>query len=157
MWPRAGGEYVFIRNAYSSRLAFLFGWMRFFASGAGSLAALAVGFAIFLNVLVGETLDVAYFHLDLPGYRIPFGRLQIVALSAIAFVTIVNCASVRVGGKFAIVLTAIKVGSILALGVGVLLFARGTWANFFLQDTGGACEGVAARGRGAARAHVAAR
>ena len=35
MWPRAGGEYVFIRNAYNGRLAFLFGWMRFFASGAG--------------------------------------------------------------------------------------------------------------------------
>src|SRR5688572_33124436 len=35
MWPRAGGEYVFIRNAYSCRLAFLFGWMRFFASEIG--------------------------------------------------------------------------------------------------------------------------
>src|SRR5688572_29878222 len=101
MWPRAGGEYVFIRNAYSSRLAFLFGWMRFFASGAGSLAALAVGFAIFLNVLLTGALDVTYFTLDLPGYRVPFGSLQIVALSAIAFVTIVNCASVSVGGKFA--------------------------------------------------------
>src|SRR5688572_22481025 len=94
MWPRAGGEYVFIRNAYSSRLAFLFGWMRFFASGAGSLAALAVGFAIFLNVLTG--FDVTYFSLDLPGYRVPFGTLQITALSAIAFVTLVNCAAVSV-------------------------------------------------------------
>src|SRR6476660_3786002 len=62
-WPRAGGEYVFIREAYSPRLAFLFGWMRFFASGAGSLAALAVGFAIFLNVLLRGTLNVAYFSL----------------------------------------------------------------------------------------------
>jgi len=52
IWPRAGGEYIFIRNAYSSRLAFLYGWMRFVASGAGSLAALAVGLAIFLNVLL---------------------------------------------------------------------------------------------------------
>ena len=156
LWPRAGGEYVFIRNAYSSRLAFLFGWMRFFASGAGSLAALAVGFAIFLNVMVGETLNVAYFHLDLPGYRIPFGSLQIVALSAIAFVTIVNCASVSVGGKFATVLTAIKVGSIVALGVGVLVFARGTWANFLLQDSGGACEGVAGAARGGSAGFAAA-
>src|SRR5918992_1923150 len=57
IWPRAGGEYVFIRNAYNSRLAFLYGWMRFFASGAGSLAALAVGFAIFLNVLAGGGLE----------------------------------------------------------------------------------------------------
>ena len=91
MWPRAGGEYVFIRNAYNPRLAFLFGWMRFFASGAGSLAALAVGFAIFLNVLLTGTLDVTYFSVDVAGYRLPFGRLQVVALSAIAFITLVEC------------------------------------------------------------------
>ena len=90
MWPRAGGEYVFIRNAYSSSLAFLFGWTRFFASGAGSLAALAVGFAIFLNVLLTGTLNVTYFSVNVFGYQLPFGRLQLVALSAIAFVTLVN-------------------------------------------------------------------
>lgn len=146
IWPRAGGEYVFIRNAYSARLAFLFGWMRFFASGAGSLAALAVGFAIFLNVLVG--LDVVYFTLDLPGYRIPFGSLQVVALSAIVGVTLINCASVSLGGKFATALTAIKIGSIVALGAGALLLARGTWSNFLLQNNGGACEGVAGAAMG---------
>ena len=156
MWPRAGGEYVFIRNAYNSRLAFLFGWMRFFASGAGSLAALAVGFAIFLNVLLTGALDVTYFTLDLPGYRVPFGRLQLVALGAIAFVTTVNCASVSVGGKFATVMTAIKVGSIVALGVSVLLFASGTWSNFLLQDNGGTCEGVAAAARGGSAGFAAA-
>jgi APA family basic amino acid/polyamine antiporter len=156
MWPRAGGEYVFIRNAYNSRLAFLFGWMRFFASGAGSLAALAVGFAIFLNVLLTEKLNVTYFTLDLPGYQVPFGSLQIVALAAIAFVTIVNCASVSMGGKFATVLTAIKVGSIVALGLGVLVFARGSWANFLLADNGGACEGVAGAARGGSAGFAAA-
>jgi APA family basic amino acid/polyamine antiporter len=156
MWPRAGGEYVFIRNAYNSRLAFLFGWMRFFASGAGSLAALAVGFAIFLNVLLAGALDVSYFTLDLPGYRVPFGKLQIVALGAIAFVTTVNCASVSVGGKFATMMTAIKVGSIVALGVGVLVFASGTWSNFLSQDNGGTCEGVAGAARGGSAGFAAA-
>jgi APA family basic amino acid/polyamine antiporter len=156
MWPRAGGEYVFIRNAYNSRLAFLFGWMRFFASGAGSLAALAVGFAIFLNVLLTGALDVTYFTLDLPGYPVPFGKLQIVALGAIAFVTIVNCASVSVSGKFAIVMTAIKVGSIVALGAGVLVFASGSWSNFLLQDSGGTCEGVAGAARGGSAGFAAA-
>src|SRR5687768_13355878 len=125
IWPRAGGEYVFIRNAYNRRLAFLFGWMRFFASGAGSLAALAVGFAIFLNVLLTGSLNVTYFTVDLPGYSIPFGSLQIVALSAIVIVTLLNCAAVSVGGKFAIALTAVKVGSVVALGLGALIFATG--------------------------------
>src|SRR5688572_14419282 len=156
MWPRAGGEYVFIRNAYSCRLAFLFGWMRFFASGAGSLAALAVGFAIFLNVLLTGALDVTYFTLDLPGYRVPFGNLQLVALAAIWFVTIVNCASVSVGGKFAIILTAIKVGSIVALGLGVLFLATGSWSNLSSQNIGGACEGVADAARGGSAGFAAA-
>lgn len=156
IWPRAGGEYVFIRNAYSSRLAFLFGWMRFFASGAGSLAALAVGFAIFLNVLFTGTLNVTYFTLPLPGYPVPFGSLQIVALSAIAFVTLINCASVSLGGKFATVLTAIKIGSIVALGVGALAFARGNWANFLSQNNGGACEGVAGAAMGGSAGFAAA-
>jgi basic amino acid/polyamine antiporter, APA family len=156
IWPRAGGEYVFIRNAYNSRLAFLFGWMRFFASGAGSLAALAVGFAIFLNVLLTGALDVTYFSLDLPGYRVPFGSLQIVALSAIAIVTLVNCASVSVGGKFATALTAIKVGSIVMLGLGALIFASGNWSNFLASDNGGSCEGVAAAARGGSAGFAAA-
>jgi basic amino acid/polyamine antiporter, APA family len=156
IWPRAGGEYVFIRNAYNSRLAFLYGWMRFFASGAGSLAALAVGFAIFLNVLLTGALDITYFNFNLPGYRIPFGRLQLIALSAIAIVTLVNCASVSVGGKFATTLTAIKVASILMLGLGALFFARGSWTNFLLADNGGLCEGVAGAARGGSAGFAAA-
>lgn len=156
IWPRAGGEYVFIRNAYNSRLAFLFGWMRFFASGAGSLAALAVGFAIFLNVLLTGSLDATYFTLNLPGYQVPFGNLQMVALSAIAIVTLVNCASVSVGGKFATALTAIKVGSIVLLGLGALFFASGNWTNFLLADNGGSCEGVAVAARGGSAGFAAA-
>ncbi len=156
MWPRAGGEYVFIRNAYNSRLAFLYGWMRFFASGAGSLAALAVGFAIFLNVLLTGALDITYFNFNLPGYGVPFGRLQLVALSAIAIVTLLNCASVSVGGKFATALTTVKVGSIVMLGVGALFFARGSWTNFLLVDNGGLCEGVAGAARGGSAGFAAA-
>lgn len=156
IWPRAGGEYVFIREAYNSRLAFLFGWMRFFVAGAGSLAALAVGFAIFLNVLMRGTLNVNLFDLNLPGYRFSFGGLQIVALAAIALVTLINCASVSVGGKFATALTIVKVGAVVALGLGALLFADGDWTNFMLIDKNGVCEGVSAAARGGGAGFAAA-
>jgi basic amino acid/polyamine antiporter, APA family len=86
IWPHAGGEYVFIREAYSSRLAFLYGWMRFFVASAGSMAALAVGLAILMNVLLGGVLGVRFFTLNLRGYEINFGGIQVVALSAIAVV-----------------------------------------------------------------------
>ena len=53
MMPRAGGEYVFIREGYGRRLAFLYGWTQFAVAYSGSQAAKGVGFAIFLNSLVG--------------------------------------------------------------------------------------------------------
>ncbi len=156
VWPRAGGEYVFIREGYNSALAFLFGWMRFFVAGAGALAALAAGLAIFLNVLFRGTLNTIYFTFELPGLPVPFGELQVVALVAIAFVTLINCASISVGGRFATALTALKVGSIIALGLGALIFASGNWINFLETGANGSCEGVAAAARGGVAGFVAA-
>jgi APA family basic amino acid/polyamine antiporter len=156
IWPRAGGEYVFIRNTYNRGLAFLFGWMRFFVASAGSLAALAVGFAIFLNVLLKGALDVTYFSVQLWGHDVHFGGLQAVALSAIAFVTLINCASVSVGGDFAAMLTTLKVGIIIALGVGALAFASGNWTHFLLSNQAGLCEGVNAAARGGSAGFAAA-
>lgn len=156
IWPRAGGEYIFIRNAYSRRLAFLYGWMRFFVASAGSLAALAVGFAIFLNVLLRGTLNTTYFTLPIPWYPVPLGGLQLIALLAIAVVTLVNCASVSVGGRLASALTTLKVGIILALGLGTLAFATGDWTHFLSESTGGRCEGVAAAARGGSAGFAAA-
>src|SRR3954453_1370696 len=65
MMPRAGGEYVFIREGYGRRLAFLYGWTQFAVAYSGSQAAKGVGFAIFLNSLAGGALDRTFFTLDL--------------------------------------------------------------------------------------------
>src|SRR5258708_20819337 len=53
MMPRAGGEYVFIREAYGRLWGFLYGWTRFFVASTGGVAGLAAGFAIFLNLARG--------------------------------------------------------------------------------------------------------
>src|SRR5439155_7500544 len=63
MMPRAGGEYVFIREAYGRVWGFLYGWTRFFVSGTGGLAGLAAGFAIFLNIVSGGALRFHAFSL----------------------------------------------------------------------------------------------
>src|ERR671928_1266536 len=67
MMPRAGGEYVFVREAYGARWGFLYGWMQFLVARTGSQAALAVGFATFLNILAGHSLDRTYYTIH------PFG------------------------------------------------------------------------------------
>ena len=51
MMPRAGGQYVFLREAYGRPIGFLFGWTLFFVVQTGTIAAVAVAFAIFLGVL----------------------------------------------------------------------------------------------------------
>src|SRR5215204_3974988 len=57
MMPRAGGEYVFIRNAYGPLAGFLYGWTRFFVANTGGVAGLAAGFAIFANVVSKGALE----------------------------------------------------------------------------------------------------
>src|ERR687893_1770511 len=71
MMPRAGGEYVFIREAYGRPLGFLYGWMQILIAKTGSQASLAVAFAIFFNDLTGGTLSRNFFTLDLFGFPLP--------------------------------------------------------------------------------------
>ena len=148
MMPRAGGEYVYIREAYGPRWGFLFGWTQFFIARTGSQAALAVGFAIFLNDLTGGALSGVFFKWPVFGHDISFGYLQLVALVAIAVSTLINCGAVSLSGNVASVLTFLKIALVLAVGVGALLFAQGDWGHFALANVGGACEGVSAAARG---------
>ena len=75
IWPKAGGEYVFIREAYSRRLGFLYGWVRFFAAGPGSCRA-GSWLRYFPQRAAKGALNVTYFSLTLPGYRIPLAAFK---------------------------------------------------------------------------------
>src|ERR671916_504133 len=148
MMPRAGGEYVFVREAYGRPLGFLYGWMQIFIAKTGSQASLAVAFAIFFNDLTGGTLSRNFFTLDLFGFPLPFGGLQVMALGAIILFTIVNCAAVSVSGNIATVLTFVKIALVLGVGLGAFLLADGGgFSNFGLANAGGTCEGVDAAAR----------
>ncbi|HEX5964819.1 MAG TPA: amino acid permease [Pyrinomonadaceae bacterium] len=144
MMPRAAGEYGIIRDAYGRRLGFVYGWTQFLIARTASAAALAVGFAIFLNDLVAGILKHPYFEYTLPGgHTLSFGRLEIVALSAIIVTTAINCAAVRVSGAFSSVLTGMKIALLIAIGTGAFFYSDGNWANLGMTNTGGACTGVA--------------
>ncbi len=148
MMPRAGGAYVFLREAYGRPMGFLYGWTFFGLARPGAAAALAVGTAIFLNILLGGALDLNYFTLSVAGHPVPFGRLQLTALGAIAVVTLINCAAVAVSGRIASVMTMIKIAMILAVGAGALIFARGDWSHFAFSGMTGSCADVPASARG---------
>jgi APA family basic amino acid/polyamine antiporter len=148
MMPKAGGEYVFMREAYGRPWGFLFGWMSFFIGKAGSQAALGVQFALFLNALLRGALGGEFFSANLLGYTIPFGRIQIAALVSILAVTGINCLAVKVSGNVATVLSGIKIALVLVIGIGAFLLAGGAdWSHLGLSNVGGTCEGVSAVAR----------
>ncbi|PWT92842.1 MAG: amino acid permease [Blastocatellia bacterium] len=151
MKPKDAGEYGIIRDAYGRIWGFLYGWTQFLLARSASAAALAVGFAIFLNDFLHGALKQNYFSITLPGgHIVGFGRLQVVALGAILATTLINCAAVKVSGQFATALTAVKVSVLIAVGVGAFLYSGGDWSHLSMANVGGTCEGVAVTGGGVA-------
>jgi APA family basic amino acid/polyamine antiporter len=151
MMPEAAGEYGIMRRAYGRGAGFIYGWTQFLIARSSSAAALAVGFAIFLNDLVRGGLKHDYFSVPVfPGYSVPVGRLQLVALGAIGITALINCAAVKVSGHFATVLTSLKVLLVIGVGIGAFVYTGGHWDNLTLANIGGTCEGVAVTGGGLA-------
>lgn len=149
MLPHAGGEYVFLREAYGETAAFFFGWMRFVAGSAGSIAILGVGSATFFSAIVPFTTVWAESQFSLLGQTITwrFGTLQVTALGVILAFTGLNCLSVAVVGRLQTILTGIKIGSIVLLALGIFFLAdTGSWSHLAAPagaQTGG---GIAAFG-----------
>src|SRR5438046_9900225 len=90
MMPRAAGEYGIMRDAYGRASGFIYGWTQFAIARSASAAALAVGFAIFLNGLLKGALNQTFF--TLPYLNLRFGRLKLVALDSVALTVVINCA-----------------------------------------------------------------
>ena len=149
MMPRAGGEYVFIRQAYGPLPSFLYGWTRFFVAGTGGIASLAAGFAIFINVITAGALQRG-FTADLLGWHLPLTGLQGMAIAAVVVVTAINCAAIVVSGRIALTMTIFKIALVLGIGLGAMLLADGSWTHFALSSGGGGCDDVAAAARGGA-------
>ncbi|MEP7038918.1 MAG: amino acid permease [Acidobacteriota bacterium] len=143
MKPEAGGEYVFLRDAYGRVWSFLYGWMQIFIAKTGSQAAVAVAFAIFLNDFLGGKLKQTLFETNIFGFDYELTSLQLVAVMMIVIITTINCASVSIGGQIATVLTFVKIALVLLVGVGAFLLADGNFAHFAMLNDGGTCEGVA--------------
>ncbi len=145
MKPQAGGEYVFLRDAYGRLSSFLFGWMQMFVAKPGSQAAAGMAFAIGMNDFIGGQAlsSVPLLKTELLGVALEFTMIQVVAVMAIIIFTTLNCASVIVSGKIATVLTGVKIALILFVGIGAFAWVTGDFTHFSHINTGGACEGVA--------------
>jgi APA family basic amino acid/polyamine antiporter len=127
MMPHAGGQYVFLREAFGKVVAFLYGWTLFLVIQTGFNAAVAIAFAKFLG---GVGLRVGENDLVLSLGAWSLSRAQLVAVGVIALLTWVNARGVRDGALVQNVFTVLKVGAIgLLVAVG-FASGKGSFANF---------------------------
>lgn len=127
MMPRAGGQYVYLREAFSPLWGFLYGWTLFLVIQAGTIAAVTVGFSRYLGVWVPFVSEdrylVAPVHLT-AGYAVSLSTTQLIALIVIAFLTWTNTRGLKWGKWIQNVFTSTKT---LALAGLVLLGLLGGW------------------------------
>ena len=110
--PQVGGQYAYIREAYHPAVAFVYGWGLLLVTQTGGMAAVSIAFARYT--------------IELTGTHIPDWLLAVVALAAL---TVINCMGVRMGGTVQDVLMVLKIGAIAALVVaGFALVHPSQWS-----------------------------
>ncbi len=141
MMPRAGGQYVFLREAYGPLYGFLFGWAMFLVVQTGTIAAVAVAFAKFLGVFWPRIAADNYWiaPIRLGNYALSLSTQQLAALLLVVFLTAVNMGGLRLGKWIQNTFTFTKTAALLGLVVlGLALGANGqaaAWTSSFWDST----------------------
>jgi APA family basic amino acid/polyamine antiporter len=138
MKPRAGGEYIYIRDAYGPLPAFLYAWTWFAIAKPASIATTTTGlvrilgtfsaFSFLNKAAISSPLDISYG--------------QFVAIVAATLITGLNYIGVRKAGEFQLIFTLLKLAMIVAIAALCFTASTGTWSNFASEFTG-ATGGVA--------------
>ena len=120
MFPKAGGQYIYLQEAYGKLIAFLYGWSFFAVIQTGTIAAVGVGFSKFSAYLI-PALSNDNVILDLGNFKI--NAAQIVSIVMIVFLTYLNSKGVKDSKTMQTILTVIKIISLFGLIIFGLLLA----------------------------------
>jgi basic amino acid/polyamine antiporter, APA family len=112
MYPKAGGQYVYLREAYGPLVGFLYGWAFFIAIQTGTIAAVGVGFSKFAAYLF-PALSEKNILFDLGFFRL--SAAQVVSIVMIMVLTAINARSMQSGRWIQLIFTFTKLGSLAAL------------------------------------------
>jgi APA family basic amino acid/polyamine antiporter len=144
MLPHAGGQYVYLREAYGPLWGFLYGWTLFLVIQTGTIAAVAVAFARFLGVLAPAISASSWVVPPIvlsKNYAISLSTQQLVAIAIIALLTYLNTRGLRMGKFIQNTFTSLKTLSLLALIVLALFIGRNAatisanFGQFWTQTT----------------------
>jgi APA family basic amino acid/polyamine antiporter len=137
MKPQAGGEYVYIRDAYGPLAGFLYSWTWFLIAKPASIATVTTG----LVRILGTFPVFSFFshnlfsHISiLHSFTVNYG--QIVAIGATVLISWLNYIGVRRAGEFQFLFTLLKVAIIIGIVAVGFSYGEGTWANFATEFTG---------------------
>src|SRR6201987_866117 len=123
MMPKAGGQYVYLREAFSPLWGFLYGWTLFLVIQTGTIAAVAVGFARYSGVLIPWFSESNYlippirFGGWFSGYAVSLSTAQFLGLAMIALLTFMNTRGLNLGKLIQNIFTTAKTGALIALVV----------------------------------------
>ncbi|HEY6062676.1 MAG TPA: amino acid permease, partial [Chitinophagaceae bacterium] len=127
MFPKAGGQYVYLKEAYNPLMGFLYGWSFFSVIQTATIAAVGVAFSKFLAYLVPE-LGNEYFLFDAGILKVYSG--QLVAIFIICLLTYINSKGIREGRFIQTLFTSAKLLALFGLIVfGFLLVKQSFWAE----------------------------
>ncbi len=132
MKPQAGGEYVYVRDAYGPLAGFLYSWTWFLIAKPASIATVTTGL-----VRILETFPVfSFFSRACFSHPFTLNYGQLVAIAATVLVSWLNYVGVRRAGEFQFLFTLLKVAIILGIVAVGFSYGRGTWANFATEFVG---------------------
>jgi APA family basic amino acid/polyamine antiporter len=126
MKPQAGGEYVYVRDAYGSLAGFLYAWTWFLIAKPASIATVTTG----LVRILGTFSAFRYFADPVLLHPLTVTYGQLVAISATVLISLLNYVGIKRAGEFQLVFTLLKVGIILAIVWIGFSYPGGSWAHF---------------------------
>ena len=141
--PEAGGEYVYLREAYGPLFGFIYGWTQTWVAKAASIATLATGFFTYFANFV-PVLETVLWRIDLPigphGGPLEIRYGQLLAIATVILLAIVNYFGVKIGGGVQVAVTVLKVALIAAIICVGMFLGKGTFSHYSetIPSVGGA-------------------
>jgi len=132
MKPQAGGEYVYVRDAYGPLAGFLYGWTWFLIAKPASIATITTG----LVRILGSFPVFSFFSHVFFSHPLTVNYGQLAAIGATVLVSWLNYIGIRRAGEFQFLFTLLKVAIILGIVAVGFSYSGGTWANFATEFTG---------------------
>ncbi|HVO79826.1 MAG TPA: amino acid permease [Terriglobales bacterium] len=126
MKPQAGGEYVYVRDAYGPMAGFLYAWTWFVIAKPASIATITIG----LVRILGTFSVFAIFSKDIIANPFAVSYGQLVAIAAAVLISLLNYVGIKKAGEFQLVFTILKVAIILGIVFIGFSYGAGAWSNF---------------------------